>query len=180
MMPGQSRLIRIMQAALLIGIGCLQLTGDLLGMETIKAVGAITHASPAPKVFTSQRGYETYTPQFFVSAIPVDGARQTIQLTPELNSLLRGPYNRRNAYGAVLSYGPVLASDQRSIGMFEAVLLFATCSQNALVTEVGLPRAPRYEIDIVQTAAIGEEQSQTGNLPKRFAVSCVSQKVTML
>ena len=35
---------------------------------------------------------------------------------------IRGPYNRRNVFGAALAYGPVLASDENGREMLRAVL----------------------------------------------------------
>ena len=45
-------------AAGLIVIGAVQMAGDVSGQRPIKAVGAALHASPAPKVFTAQDGFE--------------------------------------------------------------------------------------------------------------------------
>ena len=50
--------------ALLIAVGCLQMVGDLTDIRAIKAVGAATGSSPAPKVFTAHKGFETYSSQF--------------------------------------------------------------------------------------------------------------------
>ena len=38
----------VLQASVLIGVGCLQMVGDVFGMPGVKALGSISHASPAP------------------------------------------------------------------------------------------------------------------------------------
>lgn len=53
-------------AALLIAIGCAQMTADLFGLQTVKAVAAATGASPAMKVFTSVNGFETFASRFYL------------------------------------------------------------------------------------------------------------------
>ncbi len=73
-------------------------------------------------------------------------------MTPEVYARLRGPYNRRNAYGAALAAGPVLATDPRTQGIFWAVLSHATCGEAPLLRELGIdpaqvdgPPRVRYE-----------------------------------
>lgn len=175
----------IWQTGLLLGIGCLQMAGDLLGMSDVKAIGLITHASPAPKVFTTQNGYETYSPRFFVTAFDDsnDGQGTTLQLTPAVNAKLLGPYNRRNAYGAALSYGPVLASNDLTSGMFDSVLHYALCRRGGLTAEVGLPEAQRYQVRIEarssqldsDTTPNSKFAAPANKWPNTFSVSCNKQ-----
>ena len=54
------------------------------------------------------RGLETYSTRFFLEWTDAQGQAHSLELTPEVYARLRGPYNRRNVYGAVLAYGPVL------------------------------------------------------------------------
>ena len=165
----QTKKTTLWQTTLLIGIGCLQLTGDVLGLDQVKALGALTHASPAPKVFTSQNGYETYSPKFYVQAHHENGSITQVQLTPALNATLSGPYNRRNAYGATLSYGPVLASNPATLDMFESALHFALCRRSGLIQEVGLPLTPSYSVRI-QT-----RNEDSDRWPTQFRVTCQSE-----
>ena len=51
---------------------------------------------------------------------------------------MRGPYNRRNAYGAVLAYGPILFSNPRTKPLFESVARYALCGDAPLLRELGL------------------------------------------
>jgi len=101
-------------ASFLLVVGLLQMAGDVLRLPAVKAIGAATAASPAPKVFSAVRGLETYSTRFFIEWNDRAGRPHALEITPELNARVRGPYNRRNVFGAVLAYGPVLASDRRT------------------------------------------------------------------
>lgn len=99
-------------AALLSLIGCGQMLADVLQLPRLKAAMQLTQVSPAMKVFTAHRGYETYAARFYIERIDA-GTLQTIELDRARYQRLAGPYNRRNVYGAAFSYGPLLASDAR-------------------------------------------------------------------
>ena len=43
----------------------------------------------------------------------------SVEITPERAQGLRGPYNRRNVYGAVLAYGPIVETDTESASRIE-------------------------------------------------------------
>ena len=107
----------------------------------IKAIGAATTASPAPKVFTSHRGLETFSTQFTLEWETRDGVKQTLPLTPELYQRVRGPYNRRNVFGAVLAYGPVLLTDEATHEMFKAASRYALAGDAPLLRELGVNTA---------------------------------------
>lgn len=163
----------IAQGGFLVLVGCLQMAGDLAGLPALKAAGAISHASPAPKVFTAQQGFETYASRFRVTALPDGGAPETLALTPAVNRRLAGPYNRRNAYGAALSYGPVLAVSPRTRPMLESVLDYAFCGAGGLAAEIGLPAAPRYAVQVVP-------RERPADRPTSFFVDCTATSgVTM-
>ena len=130
-------------AACLIAVGLLQMAGDLCERfvstdvgRPLKGVGAATAASPAPKVFSAVRGQETYSTRFFLEWAGADGEAHSLELTPEVYSHLRGPYNRRNVYGAALAYGPVLPAELR-----EPVLTYAVCGEAPLLRELGIDPA---------------------------------------
>lgn len=129
----------IVPAGLMV-IGTLQMTGDLLGVPALKALGAATGASPAPKVFTAHQGFETYSSEFFISWTGRDGARHVIQLTPAVYGGIRGPYNRRNAYGAALSYAPVLHASEHTRAMLASVLDYTFCGPSTILAELGIER----------------------------------------
>lgn len=162
-----------LQAATLVGIGCMQLTGDLLGNQTLKGLGALSHASPAPKVFTTQNGYETYSPRFTITTIDAQGGSTSLQLTPQVNAQVRGPYNRRNAYGAAISYGPVLASNPATQAMFSAAFRYGFCDAKGVAQDIGLPKSTNYRVDIQTT----DTATQT-RWPTSFSVNCKTGAVT--
>ena len=59
----------------------------------------------------------------------------------EAYAQLAGPYNRRNVYGAVVAYGPVLATDARTRPLFEAVATHVLCGERPLLRELGIDPA---------------------------------------
>jgi hypothetical protein len=129
-------------------IGLMQMTGDLLERagavsagRPLKGVGAATTASPAPKVFSAVHGLETFSTRFTLEWRDRDGRSQSLPLTPEVYARVRGPYNRRNVYGAVLAYGPVLATDERTRPLFESVARYALCGDAPLLRELGVDPA---------------------------------------
>jgi hypothetical protein len=148
----------------------LQMTADLLHLRALKGVGAATAASPAPKVFSSVRGLETFSSRFFVEWSDKAGVFHSVRIWPANTAGLRGPYNRRNVYGAVLAYGPVFESDPSSRPMFDAVSRYALCGAAPLLRELGIPVAeirgtPRIRIE----ARTG---TNAGDLPLEFEPPC--------
>jgi hypothetical protein len=128
---------------LLCTVGCLQMFGDVLKLPAVKALGAAVAASPAPKVFTAQDGFETYASRFFVEWEDLDGVRHSHEITPENYAGVQGPYNRRNTYGAAVSYAPVLAARPRTAPMLAAVTRHALCGEAPLTRELGLDMSSR-------------------------------------
>jgi hypothetical protein len=133
-------------AIFLLVIGLLQMTGDILHLPALKAVAAATGASPAPKVFSTVQGLETFSSDFYIEWEDRNGAPHSLKLTPELYSRIRGPYNRRNVFGAALSYAPVLDKDPHTKPMYISVVRYALCGQAPLLHELGIdttnPSAP--------------------------------------
>jgi len=127
-------------AALLLLLGVAQMAGTLLHWPRLQAVAAATNASPAPKVFSAIRGLETFSSSFFLRWQTADGSLQHFPITPRESARLKGPYNRRNVYGAVLSYGPVLAADPRTRPMLDAVLRAAFGGEAPLLKELGVEK----------------------------------------
>jgi hypothetical protein len=131
-------------AALLLGFaGCVRMVADLAGFEPVAAVAAASGAAPAPKVFTSARGLETFSSRFFVEWNTREGEMRSVELTPERYARLAGPYNRRNVYGAALAYGPVLAADPRTRPLLDGVLAGASCGDAPLLAELGIETPDR-------------------------------------
>lgn len=125
--------------AFLIGLGTMQMAADVMGLARVKAVAAALQLSPAMKVFTAHEGYETYAAHFTVHWQGDQGAPQVLRLGPTRQGAIRGPYNRRNVYGAALAYGPLLRRDPRTRVMHDSVMHYAFCRPGALREEFGIP-----------------------------------------
>ena len=95
-------------AALLIVIGFTQMVGYVTGSRALRGLGAASAISPLPKVFSDVDGLETFASEFTLRYRHADGTPDSVRITPEIYGRLGGPYNRRNVYGAALSYAPRL------------------------------------------------------------------------
>lgn len=122
----------------LVFMALLQMTGDLFHQTWMKALGGAWGASPAPKVFSSSEGLETFSSQFFLIWLDRENRLHRIQLTPKLAKQLKGPYNRRNVYGAILSYGPVLSKNEMMRNAYESILEYAIGQNGPLLKELGI------------------------------------------
>jgi len=138
---------------LIIAIGLLQVTGYLLDVKIIRGLSQSFGSSPLPIVFTEVKGVETFASDFFIHFTDSTGTEQERQITPAMYSKLKGPYNRRNIYGAAISYGSILKKE-----LLEPVLHYALC-RKVLVEEMGLPvSANNYSIRIkTKTAGRNDE-----------------------
>lgn len=160
-----------LDALLLVAIGCLQMAGDLSGHSAIKAIGAALQASPAPKVFTAQNGFETYSSKFYIDWQDRAGAQHALELTPQVYKRLQGPYNRRNAYGAAISYAPVLVSNPRTRPMMEDVARYGFCSNAPLLAELGIPR-DNLVYPLRVRLEPRDEHSRSSQWQHEFTISC--------
>ena len=157
-------------AAALILIGTAQMAGDLTGVTAIKAIGAATHASPAPKVFTAQNGLETFSARFYIEWFDGTGEVHALQLTPNTYRNLKGPYNRRNPYGATIAYAPQLAANPRLAPALEQVTRHAFCGRAPLLQELGIPRDETGSLRIVIVPVGGQPGLE--NWQTEFEISC--------
>ena len=152
--PDRRRVLRFnLSAAVILALGCLQMVGFVLGNRVLRGVGAASGASPLPKVFSAINGYETFAADF---TILYELADQDVELAvlPELYQRLGGPYNRRNVYGAALSYAPVLPEK-----IWQAVFRYSLKSSGPFIAELGIPAdASRVRIRVrAKTRGSGEE-----------------------
>lgn len=157
-------------ALFLLLLGLAQMAGDVTGLTALRGIAAATGASPAPKVFSAVRGLETYSTRFFLEWTDTAGAAHSLALTPEVYARLRGPYNRRNVFGAVLAYGPVLFTDPAGRPMFEAVARYALCGDAPLLRELGVD--PAAVAGTVRLRLVPRVGSDTGNLPLVLEPPC--------
>jgi len=124
----------------LLALGLLQMAGDTLGLLPLKALALATAASPAPRVFSTVKGLEPYSTRFSIVWTDREGRERSLPVSPELYARLRGPYNRRNAYGAAMAGGPVMAADDRLRPLFEAVARYGLCDPAPVLRELGVPK----------------------------------------
>jgi hypothetical protein len=151
-------------------LGLLQMTGDLLRVPQLKGLAAATGASPAPKVFSSVQGLETFSSDFYIEWKYRNGAAHAIKLTPEMYSRIRGPYNRRNVFGAALSYAPVFAGDVRTRPMYDAVVRYALCGPAPLLREMGIDPKDLSEPPVIRL--VPRAGTRFGDAPFLIAPSC--------
>lgn len=155
-------------AGFLLTIGLLQMSGDLLQVPALKGIGAASMLSPAPKVFSSVKGLETYSTHVSLSWTDREGHLQEVSLDQETYAKLQGPYNRRNVYGAALAYGPVLAQDERLRPLLRDVLAFALLGEAPLLVELGIdPATVTHPLTLNYHPLAGTEM---GELPRSLEV----------
>jgi hypothetical protein len=159
-------------ATLLLIVGLMQMTGDMIERaggepigKIIRGLGAATLASPAPKVFSSVKGLETYSTRFFIVWTDADGKEHARELTPEVYSRMQGPYNRRNVYGAALAYGPVMLPQ-----LLDPVMKYALCGDRPLLRELGIDLGEvKGKVGVRYEPLPGTD---IGDLPRELWVNC--------
>ena len=124
-------------AAAVVGLGLARMAADPLGLTVLGGVAAATGASPAPKVFTAFGDFEPFSTQVTVRWTDQEGEAQAIAIEPD-GTRLRGAYNRRNAYGAVLVFLPEARRQPLLTPMFDAVAERALCGGRPLLAELGI------------------------------------------
>lgn len=125
-------------ALALTAFGCLPVLGYLVGSPALRGIGAASAAAPFPKVFSDVDGLEPFASEFTLHWRDAAGAAHALAITPELYARLGGAYNRRNVYGAALSYAPRLPEP-----LWQAVFCHAFAPQGPLRRELGLPADAR-------------------------------------
>ncbi len=118
-------------------LGTTRMMADVAGAPRLGGVAAASGASPAPKVFTAFDGYEPFSTTVELRWQEIDGHHETLRLHPD-GPRLRGAYNRRNAYGAVVVFMPVGARTPELAPMFRSVAHHALCGSRPLLRELGV------------------------------------------
>jgi hypothetical protein len=142
---------------------------DVLGFERLSALAAVTNVAPAMKVFTAQKGYETYSSKFELTISYSDGQTVIAQLNPRKYSGLRGPYNRRNVYGALIAYGPVLVSNPKTHSMWKAMANRSFCGESSVLSELGFNN--NSGISSATIRYLGQVKTE-GTYPTELSVTC--------
>ncbi len=130
-------------------IGLLQIIGYLLSVKPIQNLGKVTASSPLPIVFTEVKGVETFASDFYLQFTSENGQQEKIKVTPEMYAKFKGPYNRRNIYGAAISYGPVLPEK-----IWQSVLGYGLCN-DILSEELDLAVTKQDFSVVIETRTAG-------------------------
>jgi hypothetical protein len=154
MMVPQSVLWRNIAAAALLVVGSLQMIGYAIGNRVLLGLGAATAVAPLPKVFSDVRGLEPFASTFTLHYWRARGAVDEIVVTPELYRRLKGPYNRRNAYGAALAYAPRLPTP-----LWTAVYCYGLSPDGPLRRELGLRRDDKEFAITIRTLTKGRHDT---------------------
>lgn len=150
---------------ILILIGLLQIIGLSLSAPSLKGLGLATVASPLPLVFSHFRGGETFAADFYLELHKDHEIIFSTQITPKKYSQFKGPYNRRNIYGAIFAYGPYLNQPAEK-EMVHTVLRRGFCQPGYLRQELKLPEDFNRVVILVKTKTKNQEDEL------RFGVRC--------
>lgn len=145
---------RNLLAVALMIFGCLQMAGYLADAPALRGIGAASAAAPFPKVFSDVGGHETFAADFTLHGLDGAGTPFSLAITPELYSRLEGPYNRRNVYGAALSYAPRLPKP-----LWESVWCHGFGKDGPLRREFGLPSGAHALEITIKTRTAGRDDS---------------------
>lgn len=154
---------------LVILIGSLSMIGTLTSMDPIKGIGFMTTASPLPLVFSKFRGVENFSSDYYMDVRFKDGETVSMKLTPEIYERAGGPYNRRNPYGAVLAYGPMLTKPNEII-LRDKVMQYSACGQGTFMREIGIEKPIEHINVTVKSKTIAKPVWN-------FEVHCMNQGV---
>ncbi len=124
-------------ALIILIFGFSQMIGYVLDIPPLRGIGAASTIAPFPRVFSDADGIETFALNFILEYRDSGGNPKRLGITPEIYSRLEGPYNRRNVYGAALSYGPTPRFPQR---LFNQVFEYAFVEPGPLRAEFGIPQ----------------------------------------
>ena len=120
----------------LIWIGLLQPIGYLFNLPQVQRIGIAFVASPLPLVFSHFRGLETFSSQFHIALVISNHETIQITLTPKNYFLLKGPYNRRSAYGTTIAYSPQFMQGNE-FELVQSILIYGFC-KGALLSSLGI------------------------------------------
>ncbi|MCB9892871.1 MAG: sterol desaturase family protein [Planctomycetes bacterium] len=140
---------RNIACALLLVVALSQMLFGLVHAEGARNAAASTAAAPYPKVFCDKDGYEAFAMNFELIGEDFAGETHVVEMTPDVYKQLRGPYNRRNVYGAALAFAPRMSTEQR-----DAVVEYAFHSNGGLRTELGMPPLHRLTIRITPKTGV--------------------------
>lgn len=144
---------RNITACALLLVGLTQMIGDLIGNRVLKGVGAATAIAPCPKVFCDMSGFEPFASTFIITVQAPNAI--SFPITPELYGRLKGPYNRRNVYGAAIAAAPFLPEAMR-----QSVFDYGFAPHGPLRAKLGLAQNSRVTLT-VHTNTRGRDDTWT-------------------
>ena len=133
-------------------VGLLQIIGYSVHIPLLKGVGFASAIAPFPKVFSDVEGLEPFASEFTLVLTSAEGAISEVPINAELYAHLAGPYNRRNVYGAALSYAPRL-----SPAIWQQVFCYAFYHPGVLRAELNIPQTTRHIAVRVKTKTRGRD-----------------------
>ncbi len=159
----------------LIGFGVLvffasiKVVADVFGWTNISSLSAATNLSPAMKVFTAHKGYETYSSDYSIEVNHIDGESKTVNLDSNTYKNISGPYNRRNVFGASIAYGPLLVSNENTKPMWESIVQSSFCEQGSKIfSELGFDASK--EVSSIEAKYIGVRDAK--GYPQEIKYNC--------
>lgn len=160
------------RVALLLALGLLQMAASVVDLPVVKAIAAATGASPAPQVFSRYGGLEPFSMTFALQYTTHDGQQRSVPITPERYRQLRGPYNRRNVYGAAIAAGPALNASPQTQPMLHSVLRHGLCGDAPLLRELNVDARDRDTSVAFALLYTARSDANTNALPLRVEVAC--------
>jgi len=137
-------------AIVILALGMTQFLGGWFNIKALKGFGASLAMAPYTKVFSDIDGLETFASTFEIYTKKGD-YWSSITITPKVYGKLRGSYNRRNVYGAGLSYGPKLPE-----GLRMQIFSYALHTPAYLAEEIGIPDG-EAQVVVIKTKTRGRE-----------------------
>jgi sterol desaturase/sphingolipid hydroxylase (fatty acid hydroxylase superfamily) len=104
--------------------------------RTIRGLGVLSAAAPLPLVFSSYNGYETFATRYAIDARFSNGTISSFEFDSNMYDKLLGPYNRKNVFGVIFSYGPFF-TDNNMIKIRQQILDKSIC-KGLLLHEFGI------------------------------------------
>jgi hypothetical protein len=133
-------------------LGSTQMVGYIMDSQMLRGIGAASGMAPLPKVFSDVDGMETFASEFSFWYTLRTGGRMELRITPDVYSRLAGPYNRRNVYGAALSYAPRLPQP-----LWMSVYCHGMGPDGPLRREIGVPDSARDVSMSIRTLTRGRD-----------------------
>lgn len=155
-------------AGILIFFATVKVIANIAGWKDVSSLATMTNLAPAMKVFTAHEGYETYSGKFIIEAVYKDGSSEKQQITSKQYANLQGPYNRRNVYGALIAYGPILNTNPQTKPMYDAMSYYAFCQEPSILQELDFKK----DMQIQRAVITYDNQKQNRDYPNRIEVQC--------